>query len=368
MTVTPEMSDSEDDYLANIDKFLVDSKAPSAPKTYSEIRKEAAKQSKLKSEQNRIKPRRQREIESRTEGLSKSLFERAKEDEDAGLGSGNKALSIMMKMGFKPGQALGKADALNGDTQPEESLPDKEPIAGPSNADSSANPKTVGHKVEPLPINEWAGKRGIGLGVKRPRSPTSAERVAKMAKMADDVSHRNFRDRAKLEYEERRAEGRLAPAQRTCASLDEKAGKTFNVLWLNPNNPDSFPAGLLDALNIRTTLEISPPLAKQRDRDSTVSVEVRLRRQMAADSLQPLGASLDDDNVKTAVLPTSNEFSSEILEEVTQFLRLHAPDRLQLVLSYLRDNYAYCFWCGTQYESAEEMANQCPGEDEDSHD
>ncbi|KAJ6516048.1 hypothetical protein C8R45DRAFT_1049510 [Mycena sanguinolenta] len=302
-------------------------------------------------------------------GLSKSLFERAKEDEDAGLGSGNKALSIMMKMGFKPGQALGKADVLDAVTQPEESPPDdEEPIAGPSNIDSSANPKSIGHKVEPLPINEWTGKRGIGLGLKRPRSPTSAERVAKMAKMADDVSHRDFRDRAKHEYEERRAEGRLAPAQRTCASLDEKAGKSFNVLWLNPNNQDSFPAGLLDALNIRTTVEISPPLSKQRDRDSTVGIEARLRRQMAADSLQPLGAPLDDDNIKASVLPTSNEFSSEILEESTHFLRLHAPDRLQLVLSYLRDTYSYCFWCGTQYESAEEMASQCPGEDEDSHD
>ncbi|KAF7352922.1 G-patch domain-containing protein [Mycena venus] len=367
------MSDDEDDYLANIDKFLVEPNSASAPKTYSQIRKEAEKQSKLKNEQNRTKGRRQRELESRTEGLNKSLFERAKEEEDAGLGSGNKALSIMMKMGFKPGQALGKAEEDHTDQPPaQESPPAEEPIAGPSNNDSSA--KRFAHKVEPLPINEWAGKRGIGLGVKRPHSPTSAERVAKMAKMAADdaSSHRDFRDRAKHEYEVRRAEGRLAPAQRTCASLDEKAGKTFNVLWLNPNNPDSFPAGLLDALNIRTTLEISPPPSRRdrerdRDRDSTVSIEARLRRQMAADTLQPLGA-LDDDDVKAAILPTSHEFSSEVLEETTHFLRLHAPDRLKLVLSYLRDNYAYCFWCGTQYKSEDEMANECPGEDEDSHD
>ncbi|KAJ7368146.1 hypothetical protein DFH08DRAFT_830517 [Mycena albidolilacea] len=359
------MSDSEDDYLANIDQFLVDSKPTSAPKTYSQIRKEAAKQSKLKNEQNRTKPLRQREIESRTEGLSKSLFERAKEEEDAGLGSGNKALSIMMKMGFKPGQALGKADE-----PPVPAAPDEpQSIAGPSNSDdSSSNPKRLAHKVEPLPINEWAGKRGIGLGVKRPRSPTSAERVAKMAKMAaDDAGHRDYRDRAKHEYEVRRAEGRLAPAQRTCASLDEKAGKTFNILWLNPNNLDSFPAGLLDALNIRTTLEISPRPSK-RDRDSTVSIEARLRRQMAADALQPIGGPDDDDAKAAAVVPTSTEFSSDVLEETAHFLRLHAPDRLKLVLSYLRDNYAYCFWCGSQYDTAEDMANECPGEDEDSHD
>ena len=46
-----------------------------------------------------------------------------------------------------------------------------------------------------------------------------------MAKMAEEHDHKTFRDRARLEYEERRAEGRLAPAQRTCATLDERAGK-----------------------------------------------------------------------------------------------------------------------------------------------
>ena len=45
-----------------------------------------------------------------------------------------------------------------------------------------------------------------------------------MAKMAEDREHVSFRDRARAEYEERRAVGRLAPAQRTCATLDEKAG------------------------------------------------------------------------------------------------------------------------------------------------
>ncbi|KAJ7937221.1 hypothetical protein B0H13DRAFT_2226614 [Mycena leptocephala] len=308
-----------------------------------------------------------REVESRTEGLSKSLFERAKDEEDAGLVSGNKALSIMMKMGFKPGQALGATEdeGLRPLDAPE--TPPDDPIAGPSNPDLSANSKRLQHKVEPLPINEWAGKRGIGLGVKRARSPTSAERVAKMAKMADETSHRDFRDRAKHEYEERRAEGRLAPAQRTCASLDEKSGKTFNVLWLNPHDLDSFPPGLLDALNLHTTLDVNPPPSKrERDRDSTVvGIEARLRRQMAADTLQPLRA-LDDDKSTATIPPT--EFSSEILEETAHFLRLHAPDRLQLVLSYLRENYAYCFWCGSQYGDAEEMAAQCPGEDEDSHD
>ena len=118
------------------------------------------------------------------------------------------------------------------------------PIAGPSSSSSTS------HRKVPLALNEWegvspsstssrslfwdatdtnrtvvlAGKKGIGLG-KRPRaaSPSASERLAKMARMAEDRTHTSFRDRARQEYEERRASGRLHPAQRTCATLDEKA-------------------------------------------------------------------------------------------------------------------------------------------------
>ena len=46
-----------------------------------------------------------------------------------------------------------------------------------------------------------------------------------MAKMEEtNTSQAAFRDRARQEYEERRAQGRLGPAQRTCETLDEKAG------------------------------------------------------------------------------------------------------------------------------------------------
>ena len=56
----------------------------------------------------------------------------------------------------------------------------------------------------------YLGRKGIGLtGTKRARSPSAAERLAKMAKMANDMGHRDFRERARDEYNNRRAEGRL---------------------------------------------------------------------------------------------------------------------------------------------------------------
>jgi hypothetical protein len=154
------MADDEDDYLS--DKFLIES-APSQPKTYAERRKQAQKQAQLKNEANRLKSRRERELESREEGLSKSLFERAKEEEASGINTGNKALSMMMKMGFRPGQALGKQEddrpltitpELNHDHL-DEQLETTADISEPGLSGTSQSVSK--HKTEPLPINEWMG-------------------------------------------------------------------------------------------------------------------------------------------------------------------------------------------------------------------
>ena len=157
------MADNEDDYLS--DKFLVEyASTSSQPKTYAQRRKEAQKQAQIKNEENRLKSRRQREQESREEGLSKSLFERAKEAEESGLSAGNKALSMMMKMGFKPGQALGKAENNGSRITPPGLGHDRSPDEGPEttpkpscNALSGVPHVAAQHKTEPIPINEWMG-------------------------------------------------------------------------------------------------------------------------------------------------------------------------------------------------------------------
>ncbi|KAH8834111.1 hypothetical protein DL96DRAFT_1694469 [Flagelloscypha sp. PMI_526] len=213
------MSDDEDDYLS--DKFLSEeTTSKSGTKTYSDLRKEAQKRSQLKNELNRTKTQR----ESRQEAMSRSLFEVEKEKEEAGLGSRNKALAMMIKMGFKPGESLGKRDD---EADPEASASTSTTAAASPSvpevvAEEEAPRRTTGHLVEPIAINEWAGKKGIGSGgTKRALSPGASER---------DSEKLDFRQRSRLEYNVKRAEGRLGPAQRTCATLDENAGKEFNMM------------------------------------------------------------------------------------------------------------------------------------------
>ena len=45
-----------------------------------------------------------------------------------------------------------------------------------------------------------------------------------------------------------------------------------------------------------------------------------------------------------------------------------ARDRLDRVLTYLREKHYYCFWCGTKYQNSDDMSSNCPGKEEDEHD
>jgi hypothetical protein len=159
--------DSDDDYLS--DKFLTVAE-PQKLKTYTEKRKEALRKSHSKNEQNRTKSRRQLELESREEGLSKSLFERAQDDKASGHGPENKALSMMIRMGFKPGQALGMqaevgedADASSSLQPPPSSVLTTHPTSlcrdvDPSKETSIPQPvKQERQLANPLPLSEWSG-------------------------------------------------------------------------------------------------------------------------------------------------------------------------------------------------------------------
>ena len=79
----------------------------------------------------------------------------------------------------------------------------------------------------------FLGRKGIGLG-KRTLSPTSAESLAKRSKLSEDIGKVDaYRDRARSEHEERRAEGILTKVQRTCSNLDEKAEITVGSSCLH---------------------------------------------------------------------------------------------------------------------------------------
>jgi len=168
------MSDDEDDYLS--DKFLAQLEAaskPQQPKSYTERRKQTLKRSQLLNEHNRKKSRKQMELEAREEGLQTSLIQKAQEEAKE-TGKQNKALAIMMKMGFKPGQSLGESHeesssspSIGGNLGVTQAI-ETSGILGEldAEAETPTPPPEPGnsafaaykHRAEPLPIKEWSGE------------------------------------------------------------------------------------------------------------------------------------------------------------------------------------------------------------------
>lgn len=103
----------------------------------------------------------------------------------------------------------------------------------------------------------------------------------------------------------------------------------FNVLWLNPMHPDTFPEGFIDALDDPALVQ-----ALQRHRPHDL-LEGNLRARMQADALQPLSSLEDDEEAVTSKpAPSKTPYSEEDIKEAEQFLRLAVS--LELTLLYTR--------------------------------
>ena len=102
----------------------------------------------------------------------------------------------------------------------------------------------------------------------------------------------------------------------------KKLRTQFNVLWLDPNNPDSFPLGLEDVL-----AEGNAPVAGGGG-DTT---ERMLRAQMRADALQPLD---DGDGFPRNTDSGNGPYPPETIDEAAQFLRLNVSHMFLCLSSY----------------------------------
>jgi len=79
------------------------------------------------------------------------------------------------------------------------------------------------------------------------------------------------------------------------------------VFWLNPQDPETFPSDLLEALT--TDGNTSEPLG--------VDEPERLRQQMKADALQPLNTLEDED---TPTVTKADAWPPEVVEEARKFI------------------------------------------------
>ena len=42
-------------------------------------------------------------------------------------------------------------------------------------------------------------------------------------------------------------------------------------------------------------------------------------------------------------------------------------ERLERLVTYLRNEHTYCFWCAVKYNDQQDLDEHCPGPEEDDH-
>ncbi|GAB1198212.1 hypothetical protein APSETT444_007524 [Aspergillus pseudonomiae] len=320
------------------------------------------------------KRRQQREAEARAKVPSKA--ERAAQEaerRDAALATStlnpsNKGFQMMAKLGFKPGQALGKSQG--------EGVSNQEPDS------------TSGARAEPLNLVFKEDRGGIGLDSEKKRKfREEAEEAVKKVKQEEG----DYRDRVRIERETRRMEAQFHAAQKVAERLDAEAdGETAQKK--RGNTPTEHEEGESEEttsgsrtpqpkVRVKPTLQINilyRGLVRERE-EKERSIQARHLLQTSLPSSffpNPRLPGYDDPTLEredTVAFDNKPDIST-ILEqeldeedpELDEFNALEPSERLARIVQYLRETHHYCFWCKYRYETRE--MEGCPGVTEEDHD
>ncbi|EAW15099.1 putative G-patch domain protein [Aspergillus clavatus NRRL 1] len=343
---SPAQEDEEDDYMSMVIE------EPQQKETFA--------QKKL---------RKQREAEARAKVPSKA--ERAAEEaarreaalSTSTLNPANKGFRMMAKLGFKPGQTLGK------------------PQAAP---EDESQPERV--RSEPLNLVFKEGRGGIGLDSEKKRKfREEAEEAVKKIKQEEG----DYRDRVRQERETRRTEAQVHAAQKVAERLDAEA-EMEAAEEVQPNaegspaespDPVGTPGPARPKVKVKPTSQINilyRGLVRERE-EKERSLQARHALQTSLPSsffptpqlpgYDDSTLERDDQQALGAGPDTSTILEQELEEEdpeLDEFNALEPSERLARLVQYLREKYRYCFWCKYRYET--DAMEGCPGITEEDHD
>lgn len=289
------------------------------------------------------------------------------------LDPSNKGFKMMAKLGYKPGTALGKDYAAE---------------------HASGRDEWNRRITEPLGISVKEDRGGIGMDSEKKRKfREQMEEEVKRTK----TEQIDFRERVRIEREERRMEAQFHAAQKVAERLDteaeEKAHEESSVAAPtaeekrtqssdDTDSPDvskrKRPGKFLSQINIlyrglvRAREEKLLEGQAQRRRYESLSVR---DQSLFSENAPRLPTFIDPDLDRDDKLALGRTAEGDILEvecdleedeELEAFNALSPEERLNRLIVYLREKYNYCFWCKYRYETTE--MDGCPGLTEDDHD
>ena len=273
--------------------------------------------------------RKQREAEARSRPLPASQTSPAEPEPIQPTSKGFKMLSAL---GYKVGSTLG----------------------------AEGNPNAL---LQPIGVEVKEDKGGIGHENEKKRKVREEWEKVEGAEKKIKADVGDYRVRVAKEREERRAEGMWWGAMKILESLEDGGAKDEDREKEDTEGID--PAGMNDRKKrpIKTVNLLFRPLIRDR-------IEKDRERRMRYDLHQSLtrNANYDDpeeDKQDKLAFGNEEEELEESDENLDDYLNLEPAERLAKVITELRAEWRYCFWCKHQYE--DKQMEGCPGGDEDSH-
>lgn len=233
----------------------------------------------------------------------------------------------MAKFGFKQGDALGKSEDA---------------------------------RKDPVGVHVKGDRGGIGLESEKKRKFREqfeeAERLVKRSKEEEG----SYLEMRRQEQQEKKLERDLDSAQRTAERLSDKAAQDKGI-------PETSEKPLND-IHVLWRTRARRRVANKHEQQQRRELENSL-----SSRLPTLAAEDEDDDSKVAqgqdLTPFYTSLEHELEEEdkeLAEFEGLPLSERLHKVLTYLRDTYHYCLYCGYEYADAE--MEGCPGLTDEDHD
>lgn len=301
--------EEEDDYLSMTFEETSSSKKETSLQRTTRLKREAAERSRVLSKAELAA----KEKAARDEALATELD------------SSNKGAKIMAKMGFKAGNALGQTE------------------------DARKNP------IELLMKDD---RGGIGMDSEKKRKVREAAEALEEGQKRQKLSAEGFRERNRVEREEKRAEGQMWGAMKILERFEDEAGAAGVSGTLTAEDGDAAPVAKTKEAKKLSDIDILyRPLLKQRlERDHERQMRIELNNSLSARNEESDEEWEVDANV---------QFLDDEDDELRDFEALPSSERLEKVVSELREKYFYCFWCKHRYPDAE--MEGCPGLTEDEH-
>lgn len=259
---------------------------------------------------------------------------------------------MMAKLGFKPGEALGKR------------------VSEETESDSSRA------RAEPLNLTFKENRGGIGLDSEKKRKiREEAEEASKKIKHEEGT----YRDRVREERETKRTEAQVRAAQKVAERLDAgeesdqpKTGDEDNAK--DDETPKRKPVKLTSQINVLYRGLVREREKHDNDRQARHAMQSSLPSSFFPRAKLP---EYDDPTLeredKKALGQLDQQTSAleieleEEDEELDAFNALEPGERLHKLVMYLREEHRYCFWCKFAYETEAELEG-CPGLTEEDHD